>query len=198
MVEEREIFALNLRSVAANERKRGREELADIIEGAADEIARLRSEALKAKEEWTTDGVSMEDYWKDVVGGAWKWIKYRKHQSWHPTTVKAEIEAHRGEPVTDVLVGLVFTLSINAGREEYAWQRVTELWAELRQARLVAEAGEKLREALIALTKSTLRNEGFDEWQIEDMLGRRKWPPVLGTDVAHALDALTLAKEEGT
>lgn len=103
---------------------------------------------------WPTDGIIMKDYWRDAIGSAYVPVKYSKHASWHPTTVKAELEAHRGEPVADVLAGMVFTLSINADREDLAWKRVAELEAELRDLRASppppATDGDALREALVA------------------------------------------------
>lgn len=101
-----------------------------------DEIIHLRaSQAGGVPAGWPTDGIIMKDYWRDAIGSAYVPVKYSKHASWHPTTVKAELEAHRGEPVADVLAGMVFTLSINADREDLAWKRVAELEAELRDLR---------------------------------------------------------------
>ena len=86
--------------------------------------------------------LNMQDYWRDAIGGSWTPVKYSKHVSWHPTTIKAEINAHRTEPVSDCLVGLVFSLAVVSNREDMAWSAVkakdaeiTSLRAQLDEAR---------------------------------------------------------------
>ena len=79
--------------------------------------------------------LNMQDYWRDAIGGSWTPVKYSKHVSWHPTTIKAEIDAHRTEPIADCLVGLVFRLAMVSNREDVAWSAVKAKDAEIASLR---------------------------------------------------------------
>jgi len=109
--------------------------------------------------------LNMHDYWREAIGGSWTPVKYSKHMSWHPTTIKAEIDAHRTEPVADCLVGLVFSLAIVRDREDMAWRTVQAKDAEIASLRAqLDEAKEAVKFASesvagLARTAADLRSE---------------------------------------
>lgn len=84
-------------------------------------------------EEWTlpTEDHDGTNYWADAIGGTYRPVHYGKHTSWHPMTVKAELAKHKDEPVADVLVGLVFSLTINREREKFLLADANERIAAL-------------------------------------------------------------------
>lgn len=101
-------------------------------------------------EAWATPE-SMKDYWRAVIGPSYKPIKYSKHGCWHPTNVKAEFEAHKHEPVADVIAGLIFSLTLALNREELAWSETKTLRDQL------AEKSTSPRDEVVEALRQSLR-----------------------------------------
>lgn len=65
----------------------------------------LESQA-QAEREALTDKIP--DYWKEAIGGEYKFAHFRKHSASHPTTVKTVMEKIAGTEAADVIAALVF------------------------------------------------------------------------------------------
>jgi hypothetical protein len=105
-------------------------------------VQRVRDEARAAEREAEIVlPADTADYWVAAIGGSYQPVVWRKHEASHPTRVAQglRIAGQRAPECADVIAAMLWQSLMTANREQFAWDRVRSLEAELAAIRARTE-----------------------------------------------------------